>query len=408
MATVYPFRQSKHALTGVHARCGPARFFDPSFLVSPPPPSHTASHLSHDFISQEITTRLRQFEATAQQKFFLAIEDMTDMNLEHWFRHRMDHQFIPALTRIGFDETFARALFQTASSSWQRMGPFTDQCIWFYPDLIRNLKALRGKMMPQAESETCWIILPRVYRFLEEEHCACLWGYLHHLAGEPASEFRRILTRIIIEFIGNYTLKYRSRVVPACRTDAALFYGYEAMFWKNLRKPPPGFEDDLIFDHCLRWIKLFRSRCAEFNDDMDQSVRQMESQRQKVMLAEGAGAATGDDRDNPDLARLMVTLRHGRPGMAAATKFMGSWIGSCEQNIAGPRAYALLPAAICRLLHIINCKLPAESPEAQTALRHFLGRLKESFASVVNSNQTPQQFRFIARRLLGLVAAALV
>lgn len=407
MATVYHFQPPAHALQMPHARHGPAQFSDPPFSSFNPPASGRAGHLAHELSSKEITTHLRQFEATAQQKFFQAIEGMTDMNLEHWFRHQMDHQIIPAFTRIGFDETFARALFQTASSSWQRMGPFTAQCIWFYPDLIRNLKAVRDKMMPQAESETCWIILPRVYHFLEEEHCAYLWGYLHHLAGEPASEFRRILTRIIIEFVGNYTLKYRSSMVPACRTDAALFYGYAAMFWKNLRIPPRGFEDDLIFDHCLRWIKLFRSRCAELNDDMEQSISQMESQRQKVMLA-GAAPAADDNNDNPDLDRLMVTLRHGRPGMAAAIEFMGSWLGSCAQNAAGQRASALFPAAVCRLVQTIKCKLPTESPEAQNALRNFLDRLKESFASMGQSSQTPQQFRFVARRVLGLVSAALV
>jgi len=410
MATVYPFRQPADPLKGVDARHGPSRFF--SQPLSAPDwsaPSHPLAP-RHGFRSEGLETRLSQFEAAAQEKFFQAIEAMPEMKLEGWFMRQLDDKIIPALTRIGFDESFARILFQTAACNWQRMGPLTNKCIWFYPDVIRNLKGVREEMTSKAgsKSDTPWIILPRVYHFLEKEHAAYLLCYLNYLAGEPASEFRRVLTRIIIEFVGNYALKYHSSIFPGCRIDSALFYGYAAMFWRNLRNPPQGFEDDLIFTHCLRWIKLFRSKCADLNADMAQSIRQMAAYQQKVMLMEDAMHSTDDDNDNQDLARLFVTLRHGRPGMAAAVDFMGKWLYSSGKDSAGRPLFALLPAAMNMLLHTIKSKLPAESPEVQNLLRKFLHGLRENFApngigEMGNSNRSPEQFKFVVRRVLGLV-----
>jgi hypothetical protein len=263
-------------------------------------------------------------------------------------------------------------------------------------------------MMSQAgsQSDSSWIILPRVYHFLKEEHSAYLLCYLDHLSAEPESEFRRILTRIVIEFIGNYTLKFRNSILPRCLIDSALFYGYAAMFWKNLRNPPPGFEEDLIFNHCLRWIKLLHTKCADLNDDMVQSIRQMEAYRQKVMLMEDAFLLT--DNKNPDLGRLLVTLRHGRPGAEAAINFLGSWLYSSRKDSAGRSLSALLPTALNRFLDTIKIMLPVESPEVQNILQRFLLGLKESFLSKVPdetecSIQSPEQFQFVVQRVLGLV-----
>ena len=408
MATVYPFRQPAAPLQGATARHGPSRFLDqppsaPHYSV----PHHTFN-LQRRFRCEGLETRLGQFEAAAREKFFQAVEAMPDMQLEGWFCRQLENDIIPALTRIGFDEPFARILFQTAASSWQRMGPLTNKCIWFDPDLIRNLKAVRDETISKAgsKSDTSWIILPRVYHFLEEEQSAYLLCYLNYLASEPATEFRRILTRITIEFVGNYALKYRSSTVSGCRMDSALFYGYAAMFWKNLRNPPPGFEDDLIFNHCLRWIKLFRSRCADLNDDMAQSIRQMEAYRQKVMLLEDVSQLTPND--DPDLGRLLVTLRHGRPGSEAAVDFMGNWLYSSRKDSAGRSLSALLPAALNKLFHTIKIKLPVESPEVQKSLRKFLLGLRKNFASngidkAGNSIKSPEQFRFVVRRVLGVI-----
>ena len=397
MATVYPFR----LLT--NAGQGPSRIPDPSYSdYHHPAPGHTFN-LKHGFLSEGLESNLLRFEAAAREKCLAAIEDLPDIEMEGWFIRQLDSQIIPPLTRIGFDESFARLLFHSAASGWQRMGPFPNKCTLFHPALIKNLKSVRNAMISQAgsQSDSSWIILPRGYHFLKEEHSAYLLCYLGHLAAaEPESEFRRILTRIIIEFTGNYTLKFRNGILPRCLIDSALFYGYAAMFWKNLRNPPPEFEADLIFNHCLRWIKLLRTKCADLNDDMVQSIRQMEAYRQKVMLMEDDFLLT--DHKNPDLSRLLITLRHGRPGAEAAINFLGNWLYSARRDPA------LLPSALNRFFQIIKTMQPVESPQALNLLQRFLHGLKESFlskraAETEHSFNSPEQFHFVVQRVLGLI-----
>ena len=405
MATVYPFRQPKNAGQG------PSRIPDPSHsALHHPAPGHTFN-LKHGLQSKGLESNLIRFEAAAREKCLAAIEGLPAIKVEDWFIRLLDSQIIPALIRIGFDESFARLLFQTAASGWQRLGPFPNKCTLFHPALIKNLKSVRNEMISDAgsQSDSSWITLPRVYHFLKEEHSAYLLCYLDHLAVEPESEFRRILTRIIIEFVGNYTLKYRNSIFPRCLIDSALFYGYEAMFWKNLRDPPPGFEEDLIFDHCLRWTKLLRTKCADLNDDMVQSIRQMEAYRQKVMLVEDNFPLT--DNKNPDLGRLFVTLRHGRPGAEAAINFLGNWLYSSRKDSAGRSLSARLPAALHNLFYTMKIKLPVESPQVQKSLRKFLIGLRENFAAngvdtSGNSIKPPEEFQFVVRRVLGLVDGA--
>jgi hypothetical protein len=402
MATVYPFRQP------TNVGRGPSRLLDQSYsALHHPPPSHTFN-LKQGLQIEGLESNLTHFEATAREKCLAAIEELPSNKMEDWFLRQLDSQIIPALTRIGFEESFARLLFQTAASGWQGMGPFPNKCTLLHPALIKNLKSVRNEMISKGGSKpnSSWIILPRVYHFLKEEHSAYLLCYLDHLSVEPESEFRRILTRIIIEFVGNFTLKYRSSMLPRCLIDSALFYGYEAMFWNNLRNPPPGFEEDLIFNHCLRWIKLLRTKCADLNDDMIQSIKLMEAYRKKVMLM-GDPFHPGDN-ENTDLSGLLVTLRHGRQGAEASINFLGNWLYSLPRDATGRSLSALLPSALNRLLYIIKIKHQAETPAVQNLLQRFLLGLKESFlskdlAEPECSTRSPEQFQFVVQRVLGLV-----
>jgi hypothetical protein len=139
---------------------------------------------------------------------------------------------------------------------------------------------------------------------------------------------------------------------------------------------------------------------------MAQSIRQMEAYQQKVMLMEDAFHST--DNENPDLARLLITLRHGRPGTEAAIDFMGNWLYSSRKDSAGRSLSALLPAALNKLFDILTIKLPVESPEVQKSLRKFLLGLRKKFTSngidrAENSIKSPEQFRFVVRRVLGVI-----
>ena len=47
--------------------------------------------------------------------------------------------------------------------------------------------------------------------------------------------FEKIMARILIEFIGNYSLKFINSSLPKKQMIEAIFYGYAIMFWKNLQ-----------------------------------------------------------------------------------------------------------------------------------------------------------------------------
>ena len=349
--------------------------------------------------------RLRQFEAEAQEKFKAAIEDLPQVKPADWFMHLLDESIIPAFTRIGFDETIARTLFQMAAPGWQKMGPITKECVWFHPAIIKDIREIRSGIVSKSESASSWMILPRAYHPLKKHHSHCLPGYLKFLAKETNSEFRKLLVRIIIEFTGNFTFKYLNEILPQRQMVSAIFNGYAAMFWKTLRTPPEGFEDDLIFCHFLRWAKLFRRRCTALKHDMAKTIKHMEEEKQKVMPVKNSFHPADDARD--DYERFLITLRHGRPGIDAVVDYMGICT-TLFGNITGGRIpYAAVPAALTELFQTIKRKYPTETPATQKNIREFLFKLKESFASTcIDEISTPEksseQLRFVIPRVLGM------
>jgi hypothetical protein len=350
-------------------------------------------------------TRLRQLEAAAQEKFKAAIENLPQVKPADWFMRLLDQSIIPAFSRIGFDENIARMLFQMAAPGWQKMGPITKECVWFHPAIIKDIKEIRSGIVSKSESASSWMILPRAYHPLKKHHSRFLPGYLKFLDKETNSEFRKLLVRIIIEFTGNFTFKYLSEILPQRQMDSAIFNGYAAMFWKTLRNPPLGFEDDLICCHFLRWAKLFRRRCTALKHDMAKTIKQMEEEKQKVMPDKNFIHPADDGHD--DYGRFLITLRHGRPGIDAVIDYMGICT-TLFGNITGGRIpYAAVPAALTELFQTIKRKYPTETPATQKNIREFLFKLKESYASTcIDEISTPEKssepLRFVIPRVLGM------
>ena len=350
--------------------------------------------------------RLRRFEAEAQEKFLIAVENLPQVKQEDWFMRLLDESIIPAFTRIGFDETIARTLFQMAAPGWQKMGPITKECVWFHPAIIKDIREIRSGIVSKSESVSSWMILPRAYHPLKKHHSRCLPGYLKFLDKETNSEFRSLLVRIIIEFTGNYTFKYLSEILPQGRMVSAIFNGYAVMFWKTLKNPPEGFEDDLIFCHFLRWAKLFRERCTALKHDMAKTIKRMDEEKQKVMPVKDSFHPA--DHGHNDYERFLITLRHGRPGIGAVIDYMGICT-TLFGNITGGRIpYAAAPAALAALFQTINQKYPTETLSTQKNIREFLFKLKESYAStccdeISIQGKSSEQLRFMIPRVLGLV-----
>lgn len=181
--------------------------------------------------------------------------------------------------------------------------------------------------------------------------------------------------------------------------------GYVAMFWKTLRNPPEGFEDNLIFYHFLRWPKLFRRRCNALKHDTAKTIKQIEEEKQKAMPSENFFHSA--DHGHDDCERFLITLRHGCSGIDAVIGYMGICT-TLFGNITGGRIpYAAVPAALTELFQTIKRKYPTETPATQKNIREFLFRLKESYAATcIDEISTPEksseQLRFVIPRGLGL------
>jgi hypothetical protein len=187
---------------------------------------------------------------------------------------------------------------------------------------------------------------------------------------------------------------------------SAIFNGYAAMFWKTLRNPPQGFEDDLICCHFLRWAKLFRRRCTALKHDTAKTIKQMEEEKQKVMPGKNFIHPADDGHD--DYGRFLITLRHGRPGIDAVIDYMGICT-TLFGNITGGRIpYAAVPAALTELFQTIKRKYPTETPATQKNIREFLRRLTANYASncingISNRGKSSEPLRFVVPRVRGLV-----
>lgn len=223
---------------------------------------------------KSFSEQIHFFVDEALEKYASSVLCMQETMLPDWMSQLLKCRIVPALKRIGFDESFCWALFKMAAPAWALMGPITAEAVWFHPVLMEDIKEIRRGILLKAEKNaenlallatmrprdlhalaqntmgpknllvlleyipTPWIILPRVYDFLDKRHSCCLLGYLRYLDSDSNPEFLKILARIIIEFIGNYTLKFIHKTHPKDQMIAAIFYGYAAMFWRNLSNPP--------------------------------------------------------------------------------------------------------------------------------------------------------------------------
>ena len=410
---------------------------DVSFLVSGRDVSRERLAAQNRFEDQ-----MESYEKEAREKCHSAIQAMQGVELSGWFVRLLENRILPGLRRIGFDELLAWALFRMAAPAWQIMGPITDKTVWFHPVLINKIEEIRSGIVskarrtsealsllegldPQAvrslvnksmdpenlfslldDISTPWIILPRVYAHLEKQHSQYLLAYLKYLDNETNSKFGKILARITIEFVGNYTLKYINEIHPKDQMIDVLFYGYVAMFWKHLRNPPNGFEDIGIFENFLRWAKIFQKRCISVSCDMARTIESMEVEKEKTFPVFNVFGLARDS--HYDVGRFLVTLRHGYPGIKTLIKFFGIGGPLLKNATDGRLPYVAVPAALSALFREIKEKYPVETPRTQETIREFLSRLGaiydlKQINSVSTRAELSEQLRFVGPRLLGLI-----
>lgn len=293
-------------------------------------------------LSQQIET----FERQAREKYNTALCRLRVEKPANWFLRILNKGILPPLSRIGFDNQFSLILFQTAIHSWQRMGPAVADCLWIHPSLTNDIEEIRRSVLIKAEEKlktetalakmsrlevydhlnrsmapenlssllddisTSWIILPRAYALLRESDGCCLISYLKYLEREQSPDFRKLLARIVSEFLANYSLKFASGKEAEKTVSED---GYVAMFWKNLGQPPAGSAELAIHRNFLGWVQAFQKRTEAMTAEMEETVKKMVAV-EKALLPNGQIQPIGADKKTAS-DKFIFTFLHGKRGV---------------------------------------------------------------------------------------------
>jgi hypothetical protein len=378
------------------------------------------------------------FEEAARKKYLTSIQSAKAKTPSEWFQHYLEDRILPSFKRIGFDDCLTRALFIVAAPAWEMLGPISKSKHWCHPNLIREIKEIRGGILLKEarrraarewfseashqdrlravkdqmhpgnlmglldDIATSWIVLPRVYQYLEKHHCRYLPAYLRLFDREKSSECIRIFVGIMIHFTANFTLKFAAETHSKDMLTELLISGYEAMFWKNLRCPPDGLEDIAVFKNFLNWINLFRSRQNAIDDIGKRKAAKMEAMQIKIFPSRNNQLP--QRAASPLEGRFLLTLRHGSHGIQTLLKYFDTGPPLTKPSIGMQPHNQIKLQSLQSLFRSIKDGFHAESPRTQQSIRKFLVHLKSLF----DKRLTPASpFKNGCRNLLGFVGPRL-
>lgn len=299
--------------------------------------------------------KLREFEKRAWRDYQSHVRQLD------FIRTTISQDTFPAqrilsvLTRIGVDADFCMLLFGLASQAWQELEIDSDKVVHLHPNLQRDIADVREGLLIQSEKKmalrsgpvfltpqetydqlqaamdpanlhllideitTPWIVLPRAYAALQREHVHYLPAYLALLATETNEEALHIFSRIAVEFMANFTIRFADEKYPRQKVICLVTAGYCAHYWRNLLIPPRGFEDVRLFEHFLSWLKHSGCRTKVSGHDLDKTIAEMEHWKAHIFPSE-SDLMHGDE-GTPDLSRFIISLRHGCKGIDCAVQY---------------------------------------------------------------------------------------
>ena len=404
---------------------------------------HRASHKNHDpphpnelsRTDPDFGGQLRAHENIARHKFSNIKSNLKLELFPSWLDRKLGQSILPTLQRIGFDAQIARALFELTPADWKFMGPVNEKVIVFRPEINHDIAEviaglerrvvknsgnsprlegtspafMTGTISDRAspeylfelldEIDTSWITLPRAFRFLEKEHSGYLPQYLKTLDRDTSESCLKVFSRIITEFMGNFALKFADRHHSPDQIEKLLFYGYSAMYWKTLRKPPTTMENSAAFDHFLNWISRLARRSSFLGSEAVRSVNQMIKFKSEVFpKTKNHQLQTCSWQSK---SRFVITLRHGPLGIAAMLNFMGIDQFLKTRQIHGQSPFQSNQNELYRLLHTIQIGYYSESRKTRGYIRQFIGHLKSAYGQSQPAFHRPER-KFLFRMINNL------
>lgn len=336
-----------------------------------------------------ISSQIVQHEQKARKSHLSAVKQIGNVPVPACFNDFLEESILPSLVQSGFERDIAENIFRISASAWKLMGLATDPKIRFHPALVRHIQEIHQDII---SNPRIWIIHPRAHSFLTKGDSLCLLVYLQHLGKITNPVLKKILARLLIEFIGNYSLKFIDSALPEKQVIDAVYYGYVAMFWKNLRQPPPGQEDLLIFRNFLSWVKTYQKKLARKEPEKEAVIAEMEKIADRI-LPDRNTCISFPGKD-PEADSLHITLRHGRPGINYAVQHFSMTKFSLCHNAHDLLSYRMLPKQINTLFRELRHSYPLETPRTRVFIQAFLTELKTAYSPhPVRPNltrQTPQ------------------
>jgi hypothetical protein len=342
----------------------------------------------------------------ARRQYGLILNSLRVENRPGWFDRMLNQRIFPTLNHIGFDEPISKGLFGIAPSSWSLMGPVDDKIIAFHPRINREIEDVRqGLKLKTAngngslsrstgsaytiisgtlnknlspdrlfdlldEIATPWIVLPRAFLFLKRHHCRYLPAYLTTIDRESRESFLMLFSRITVEFVANFSLKFAARCHQPDQIANLLFHGYAALFWKTLRCPPQNLENSAVFDTFLNWISRLARKNAYLGKAELRSIDRMKNMKQTAFPTITVNPSGQPDRI--DGSRFMVTLRHGCLGMATVLKYFGIDQLQDTRPIGNRFQCPPIQNDLHGLLHTIRTHYHVESKRTRGTLKQFI------------------------------------
>jgi hypothetical protein len=396
-----------------------------------PTTSSNKSHSAHGSGAvAEFDDHLLALEKNARFKYLKYLKSLTFEKSPRWFDQMLDRSLLPALHRIGFDRPISEALFKIALSSWKLMGPQNGKTISFHPLIDQQIEevlhgfelnaskngfmtecttgalpqiipgTIKNNASPQNlfdlldKITTPWIILPRSLRFLKRKQCWYLPVYLKTIDRENVEPCLKLFSRIAVEFMGNYTLKFADTHHPIDKLTKLLFYGYSTLFWKTLRCPPENLENCAAFDNYFRWICRLVRTSTFLGPDERATINRMI--KMKSMIFPARNFSRLQIRGRQGILPFMVTLRHGFIGIVAVLKYIGIDQFLETRQIGNRFACQSVQDEVFRLLQTIQAKYHLESKQTRANIKLFIGRLESAYAFIYQ-DFNPTEANFLNR-----------
>jgi hypothetical protein len=350
----------------------------------------------------QLNSQIAQNEQKMMAKHLSAAKHIEKISLPCWYEDFLEESVFPPLIRIGFDKKIAENIFRISAPAWKLLGSSKSPKHRLHPVLARYITEIQRNVV---FLPTNWILLPRSHSLLTTKDSLCLIVYLQHVDRKlPLSE--KILFRILVEFIGNYSLKFASPTVAKKIAIDTVFYGYAAMFWKNLLRPPFGLEELLIFKNYLSWARAYKNRTFKEDPEKNAAIREMEEMEEKIL-------PDPDNRSNiiwktRGKEGIHITLRHGRPGINHALQLFfqnNTLLCGCNLNHLSCEK---LPRQLHTLLKELSSSYFEEHSKTKEFIETFLIELAAACRHVssgqnLSKRNTQHSPDFTKRRMSGLI-----